>query len=204
MIRSLAIALLLVFGATPTIAATLTVLGTITFSEIGGAGIRAGDSFRITAEISEPPVFVSPTMTSYTIDALTAEVGFETISLITPSNSAFLDVTKKASGDTDILLFVGGGETRITSGEDLGIVVAEWAFDSMVGSSFAELAALDFLSADASFFEILGDTIADVLLTGEIKATSFDVPAAIPLPAAGWLLLAGLGGLGLARRSSRV
>ncbi|MDB5661592.1 MAG: sorting protein [Cypionkella sp.] len=93
----------------------------------------------------------------------------------------------------------------------LGASPAELTVNSSKGGSVVLTEAVYGKNNDGNFYNLLGNALFTdvewVTFTnsgkGNVRVDDIGTPAAVPLPAAGWLMIAGLGGLAALRRKRK-
>lgn len=114
----------------------------------------------------------------------------------------FISGTVAASADSiPTLQALRYGFTAIEDDDSVDLALDDDTFSIDGGASGSGAIERFRAAVDQTFFLVFRDG-ADADL-GDIATTYEVTPAPVPLPAAGWLLLAGLGGLGLLRRRAQ-
>ena len=202
-------------------------------AEIGSTGTAAGEAAGLDRQITTlvepagvgdpdvggPPVFDPGNSASFTIDLDDSSTQLTLLSMIIPSNDTFVSFTidlLDAFGGLNTGLFTVGRDSVYDAGTEVNQSFGQ-AFNPSDGngpgllgddengvihaSTDAELATLFGQQVPpfaGGFFTDANDVDFNNLLTIEISEI-----APVPLPAAGWTLLAALGGLGAVSRRKK-
>ncbi|MEM1078942.1 MAG: hypothetical protein AAGI09_10480 [Pseudomonadota bacterium] len=191
-------------GAVSTIAETLTITASDILDKANpGFGTLIGESFTLTATVSEPARFEFTGRGSgkslHQIETLTAFIGPSVLSLTPhPSIPTALEIRSSSPAGASVNLLPTPGRFASPAGPFLGGFGARWDFDPAIEAGYDDTAAVDFGSVTATNSAALDNRTQSTRVSRPITAQSFTFPAppppaVIPLPAAGWLLLLGLG-----------
>ncbi|MEO9650789.1 MAG: spondin domain-containing protein [Roseobacter sp.] len=201
-------------GSTGTAAAEAEAMGRIieTLTEPTGVGPAVG----------APPVFDPGNSATFTLDLDSTENMYLTLlSMIIPSNDTFISDTIRLF-DTNGDFIAASYDLGRSNVYDAGTEVNRQdgfgqAFNTADGNGPGALGedenGLVHLSSDAELLTLFdqpipplggGLNIGDLASFEDVITISFEEIAPVPLPASGWVLLAGIGGMGaLARRKKK-
>ena len=179
-------------------------LAAATVALVSAGGLQAA-TIDLVAATNDGTTLVAPEATITAEMGSTLFVGDFTPNSVCPLGGSGCDgaMTLTFGFDVNNLMFDYGfgnpGDSASLSFFDgLGALLALFSLNSDAGLVFADLSAV------GTFRSVLFDNTASTGAGYAYGNISYDVAAVVPLPAAGWLLFAGLGGLAAMRRRKQV